>query len=169
MEFMGINFQCILQCFGIKDVPLSVHNPQSNAICKQLYQPVGNALHIYLSQDIPFSASNIAELVDSALVTALYAACSTIHHTLGMTPGGIVFNQDMFINIPLLTDFTILQHKQQVVLDGNLCVSTNVVAIMTTNLVTNVWHSILPLPASWILAISVRFASLTHMTMEPLP
>jgi hypothetical protein len=37
-----------------------------------------------------------------------------------MTPGGIVFNRDMFLNIPLLTDFALLQHKRQVVIDDNL-------------------------------------------------
>jgi hypothetical protein len=38
----------------------------------------------------------------------------------GMTPGGIIFNHDMFLNIPLLMDFTILQHKRQIVVDNNL-------------------------------------------------
>jgi hypothetical protein len=39
---------------------------------------------------------NIAELINSALATALHAARSTTHCTLRMTPGGIVFNRDMF-------------------------------------------------------------------------
>jgi hypothetical protein len=38
-----------------------------------------------------------------------------------MTSGDIVFHQDMFLNIPLLTDFSILQeHHQQAVVDDNL-------------------------------------------------
>jgi hypothetical protein len=32
------------------------------------------------------------EFIDSALATALHAAHATIHHTLDMTSGGIVFN-----------------------------------------------------------------------------
>jgi hypothetical protein len=112
---MVVNFQQVLQRFGIKDVPTSMHNPQSNVICEQLHQSVGTTLHVYLSQDIPFNVGNIAELVDSALATALHAARSTIHCTLGMMPSGIVFHHDMFLNmflnIPLLTDFAILQHK----------------------------------------------------------
>jgi transposase InsO family protein len=89
---MGVDFQRVLTRFGIKDVPTSVRNPQSNAIRERLHQSVGNALHVYLSQDVPFNVGNTAKLVDSALATALYAARSTIHRTLGMTPGGIVFN-----------------------------------------------------------------------------
>jgi hypothetical protein len=42
--FTGANFQRILQRFGIKDVTISVCNPQSNAICEQLHQSVGKAL-----------------------------------------------------------------------------------------------------------------------------
>jgi hypothetical protein len=37
-----------------------------------------------------------------------------------MTPGGIVFNRDMFLNIPLLTDFQLLQTRRQAVIDDNL-------------------------------------------------
>jgi hypothetical protein len=123
-EFMGANFQRILQHFGIKDVSTSVRNPQSNAVCKRLHQSVGNALHIFLSQATPFNVTNVAKLVDSALATALHASHATIHHTLGMTPGAtIVFNRNMFLNIPLLMDFHLLQTCQQAVVDDNLCQS----------------------------------------------
>jgi transposase InsO family protein len=117
---MGADFQRILQRFGIKDVAISVRNPQSNAICERLHQSVGNTLRVFLSQGIPFNVHNIAELVDSALATALHATRATIHRTLGMTPGGIVFNRDMFLNIPLLTDFQLLQTRRQAVIDDNL-------------------------------------------------
>ena len=53
----------------------------------------------------------MAKLIDCAIVTALHASRATIHRTLGMTPGGIVFNHDMFLNIPLLTDFELLQTR----------------------------------------------------------
>jgi transposase len=70
-EFMGADFQRILQHFAIKDVATSVRNPQSNAVCERLHQSVGNALHIFLSQAIPFNVTNVAKLVDSALATAV--------------------------------------------------------------------------------------------------
>ena len=119
-EFVGIDFQRVLQKFGIKNVPISVRNPQSNAICERLHQSVGNALRIYLSQQTSENVLNIAELVDNALATALHASRSTIHRTLGMSPGGIVFQRDMFLNIPLQVDFAILQEKRQLVINDNL-------------------------------------------------
>jgi hypothetical protein len=117
---MGVDFQRVLQQFGIKDVAISIRNPQANAVCERLHQSVGNALRVFLSQCIPHNVTNVAELVDSALATALHASRATIHRTLGMTPGAIVFNRDMFLNIPLLTDFHILQTRRQAVIDDNL-------------------------------------------------
>jgi hypothetical protein len=40
-----------------------------------------------------------------------------------MTPGGTVFNCNMFLNIPLQTDFHLLQTRPQVVIDNNLLCS----------------------------------------------
>jgi transposase InsO family protein len=108
-EFMGFEFQRVLQRFGIKDITISICNPQSNAVSERLHQSVGNSLRLFISQGIPFNMNNVAELVSGALATSLHAARATIHQTLGMTPGSIVFNRDMFLNIPLLSHFHLLQ------------------------------------------------------------
>jgi hypothetical protein len=111
-KFIGADFQHILQYFGSKDVPTSIHNPQANAACKHFINQLGMLSVYFLSQEIPFNdIINIAELVNSALATALHVTCSTIHITLGMTTGGMVFNCDMFLNIPLLTDLHMLQER----------------------------------------------------------
>jgi hypothetical protein len=94
---------------GIKDVPTTVHNPQANAVCKRLHQSVTNTLHILLSQNSPANVANVGILVDMAIATSLHAARSTIHRTLGVSPGGLVFHRDMLLNIPLLTDFQLIR------------------------------------------------------------
>jgi hypothetical protein len=53
------------------------------------------------------------------------ASWATIHCTLGMSPGGIVFKRDMLLNIPLLTDFQLLQTRQQTIIDDNLWCTNN--------------------------------------------
>jgi transposase InsO family protein len=73
-EFISADFQRVLQRFGIKGVAISIRNPQSNAVCERLHQSVGDALRVFLSQGIPFNVHNIAELVNSALATALHAS-----------------------------------------------------------------------------------------------
>ncbi len=39
-EFVGPEFQFLLQGFRIKDAPTSSKNPQANAICEQMHQTV---------------------------------------------------------------------------------------------------------------------------------
>jgi hypothetical protein len=93
-KFSGADFQymSMLQA-GIKDVPTTVHNLQEdNAVCEWLHQSVANILWILLSQNPPNDVANVGELVGSALATSLHAAPSTIHLTLGISPGGLVFH-----------------------------------------------------------------------------
>jgi hypothetical protein len=83
--------------------------------------------------------TNIADLVDSALAaTALHASRTTIHRTLGMTPGAIVFNCNMFLDTPLLTDFHLLQTRRQAVIDDNLRLSNQNSDNTTINQAMNV-------------------------------
>jgi hypothetical protein len=81
----------------------------------------GNTLRILLfSTNPPTNVTNVVEMIDAALATALHAACSAIHRTLGVSPGGMLFHRDMFLDIPLLTDFRLIQEKWQVTIDDNL-------------------------------------------------
>eukprot|EP00957_Ditylum_brightwellii_P181802 13849390-Ditylum_brightwellii.AAC.1 len=43
-EFIGAAFQTILQRNGIKDSLTTSCNPQANAVCERLHQPVANIL-----------------------------------------------------------------------------------------------------------------------------
>jgi transposase InsO family protein len=43
-EFQGMDFQVLLEQYGIEDVPTSVRNPQANAVCERMHQVVGNIL-----------------------------------------------------------------------------------------------------------------------------
>jgi hypothetical protein len=119
-EFIGADFQEVLRRAGIKDVPIMVRNPQANAVCEQLHQSVGNTLRILLTANPPKNVTNVVEMIDSPLATALHAARSAIHRTLGVSPGGLIFQRDMFLDIPLLTDFQVIQERRQVTIDENL-------------------------------------------------
>jgi hypothetical protein len=83
--------------------------------------PSGNTLHILLSQHPPANVANIGKLVDTSIAASLHAARSTIHHTLGILPGGLVFHQDMLLDIPLLTNFQLIHDRRQMIIDENIC------------------------------------------------
>jgi hypothetical protein len=77
-------------------------------------------LRILFSANPPANVTTVAEMVDTALATALHAARSALHRTLGVLPGGLVFHRNMFLDIPLLTDFRLIHEKRQVTIDDNL-------------------------------------------------
>jgi hypothetical protein len=119
-EFIDPDFQYILMWAGVKDLPTTVCNPQANAVGERLHQSFANILQILRSQNPPANVAKVGKLVDTAIVTSLYAAHSTIHRMLGLSPGGLVFHQDMLLYIPLLIDFQLIHDRRQVTIDENL-------------------------------------------------
>ena len=60
------------------------------------------------------------DIIDTALATASHASRSAIHRTLHISPGGLVFRRDMFLDIPLLADLALIRANRQVLIDDNL-------------------------------------------------
>ena len=52
-EFIGHEFQLLLERCSIKDVPTTSKNPQSNAICERMHQTVANILRTVLYTNPP--------------------------------------------------------------------------------------------------------------------
>ena len=59
----------------------------------------------------PKNIDNAKEFVDEALFIAMHAMRATMHSTLGSSPGRLVFNEDMFLNIPLIADWQTITLK----------------------------------------------------------
>lgn len=60
------------------------------------------------------------QVIEDALATAAYAARSALHSTLVLSPGALVFNRDMSLDIPVIADWEALQGKQQHIIARNL-------------------------------------------------
>lgn len=119
-EFTGHEFQQILTANGIHDSPTTVKNPQSNAICERVHQTVENVLMTLLKTHPPDNVNTAAELMDSALATAVHATRCVVHGSTGFSPGALSFHRDMFLNIPLVADLLLLQQRRQNIIDENL-------------------------------------------------
>ena len=70
-----------------------------------MYQSVGNILRTMLHVNPPENVTKANELINDALSTAQHAIRTSVHTTLGSSPGALVFSCDMFLNVPLLTDW----------------------------------------------------------------
>ena len=118
-EFKGA-FRELLRKAGIRPSPTTVKNPQANAICERLHQTIGDVLRTTLYENPPEHVLEARHMIDTALATAAYAARSSLHSTLGLSPGAIVYNRDMLLDIPVLADLAALKDKRQEVIRKNL-------------------------------------------------
>ena len=119
-EFKGAEFQHMLFLNGIKPVATSIKNPQSNAVCERMHQTVTNILRPLLHAHLPATPQAANDIIDTALATALYASRASLHRTLHISPGALVFHHDMLLNIPLIADLALIRDHRQVLIDENL-------------------------------------------------
>ena len=103
-EFQGTEFQDLLNRWGIDDSPISVRNPQANAICERMHQVVASILRILLHSHPPQNIQAAIDIVDYALSTASHAMRILNHKTLGMSPGAVTFHRDMLLDIPFVAE-----------------------------------------------------------------
>ena len=105
-EFIGAEFQWLLELFSIKDVCSTSKNPQSNAVCERMHQTVENVLRTMIHSHPPrLNMAQAKDIVDAALATAMHAMRTTVATTLGSAPGSLAFSRDMFLNVPLVADW----------------------------------------------------------------
>ena len=122
-EFVGYEFQLLLEQCGIRSRPTTSRNPTANAICERMHQTVGNILRTILHGET-VTAATAEAIVDEALATAMHALRSSISRSLDLhSPGEIVFNRHMFLNLPVLADLHALHAKRSEIVLKNLEIS----------------------------------------------
>ena len=114
-----MRIQNVLEQCNIEDTPTTSRNPTANAICERMHQTVGNVLRTLVHDNRPRNESQARELMDEALAVAQHALRCAVHTTLGSSPGALVFNRDMFLNIPLVADWTLLNKKREHLVNEN--------------------------------------------------
>ncbi len=112
----------MLEGCRIKDVPTTSKNPQANAICERMHQTVGNVLRTLLHGQPPqqVTVARAKDFIDEVLAIAMHAIRAGIHSTLGSSPGSLVFNRDMFLNIPLIADWHAVTKRREHLVNENL-------------------------------------------------
>jgi len=95
-------------------------NLQSNAICERMHQTVDNVLRTLLHGEPPQNIKNAKEYIDEALSIAMHAMRVGVRSTMGNTPGNLIFNRDMFLNIPLIADWHAVTLTREHLINENL-------------------------------------------------
>ena len=114
---MGYRLQQHLCHYNIHSKVSTMKNPQSNAVAECLHQTVTNILHSTLYANPPDNQLEAELLVDTALQKAAYAMRATVHTTLKATPGSLVYQRDMILNIPVVADLLDITAWRQHLID----------------------------------------------------
>jgi hypothetical protein len=70
----------------------------------------GHILHTLERPHPPQTLQEAQMLVYSALVTTIHATCTALmHNTLKVLPGAFLFQQDIFLDIPIIANLQTIQ------------------------------------------------------------
>jgi transposase InsO family protein len=110
-EFIGQDFRKMLvNDYGIKRKPITVRNPQANAIVERIHQGLANMVRTfeletnYLDEEDPWKG---------ILSATAFAVRSTYHTTLKKTPGQLVFVRNMIFNIKHVANWEYIRQNKQ--------------------------------------------------------
>ena len=116
-EFIGHAFQdMISNDYGIKKKPITVRNPQANAIVERIHQVLGNIIRTFELQENYLDEENPWKGILSA---AAFAVRSTYHTTLQKTPGQLVFGRDMIFNVKHTANWEYIKARKQKIISKN--------------------------------------------------
>lgn len=115
-EFKAEFQTMIREEYGIKAKPITIRNPQANAIIERIHQVVGDMIRTYDTNAIDEDAENPFEGLTSAICWAIR---STYHTTLKATPGQAVFGRDMIWNIRHETDWQLIHQRKRARIEYN--------------------------------------------------
>ena len=118
-EFTGPEFQSLLAARNIQPAQITVKNPQANAICERIHHTMGDILRTIVNDATPMNIPQAYDLIDNVIARVMHALRATVHRTLNISPGALVFHRDMLLPIPILADFERLRERRQALIDWN--------------------------------------------------
>ena len=93
---------------------ISSHTPTANSIIKVIHKTVRRVIHSLLQHQVPQNQAHAEMIIDSAFATAMQATRCVSNTALGgSSPGALVFNRDMFLDLLLSADILTLQKLRQ--------------------------------------------------------
>ena len=96
--------------YGIQKRPITVRNPQANAIIERTHQTLGNMLRTF---EVHNHTEHVMEGWNGILSAAMFALRSTFHTTTQASPMQLVFGRDAILNIQFQADWKHISERKQ--------------------------------------------------------
>lgn len=115
-EFTGVEFQELLESYGIRPKPSTSRNPQSNGVIERVHQTLHNMLRTF---DLQMQEFDPIEPWRGYLSAAAFSIRSTYHTTLKSTPAELVFGRDMIFQRSQTTNWDLIRRSKQSIINKN--------------------------------------------------
>ena len=120
-EFMNHVFQFGIAYEQVKPKRISPNTPTANALIETTHLAIGQILRTYLLQNPPSTLREAETVLDDAVASAIHAFRCAPNAALGhFSPGAVVFQRDMLLDMPLISDILTLSRQRQAQVDNRL-------------------------------------------------
>ena len=79
-----------------------------------------NVLKVYTNTTSIDRYNQARNLMEHAIASCIHATRVAVNHAMKHTPGEIVFQRDMFLDIPVIADLVAIRKRRQLLIDENL-------------------------------------------------
>jgi transposase InsO family protein len=106
-NFRGIAFRSLLEDYGIKNVPITVENPQTQGIVERSHATIANILRTTYPDEIP------PQEREECLQEVAWAMRAAWHTALKASPCQVVFGRDMMFDIEYQANWMAIHEMQR--------------------------------------------------------
>ena len=85
-----------------------------------MHKTVGNVLRTLIHTEPPGTLADANILIDSALAIASHAVRTNVSQATGYSPGALVFQRDVLLDVALIIYLVQIRDKRQIMVDENL-------------------------------------------------
>ena len=85
-----------------------------------MHKTIADILRNIVKDHPPTHVQQAEQTIDNALSTCIHALRCAVNHTMKTSPGAMVFNRDMLMNVQLIADLASIRGRRQQQIDNNL-------------------------------------------------
>ena len=79
-----------------------------------------NTLKVYAKTQMINTFNDAKHVMDHAIAASIHALRCEVNHQMQHSPGEIVFQRDMLLDIPVIADLVAIRERRQLLIDENL-------------------------------------------------
>lgn len=115
-EFMAEFAKMVVNDYGIKRKPITVRNPQANAIIERVHQTIGNMIRTFSVENMELDET---DPWSGVLAATMFAIRATMHTTTQATPSQLVFGRDAILNTTFEANWKFIKDRKQKIIKKN--------------------------------------------------